>query len=73
MGNVNDDPKSGYAIMYSGKPSRPGKTQVQIAYGIVKGDGVGYEDVADSKQTGKISYGAVDGKRRKSGDELEQS
>jgi hypothetical protein len=63
----------GFDAMYTGKPSKPGKTQVQIGYGIVKGDGVGFEDVANSKQTGKITYGAVDGKRRKVEDELEQS
>jgi hypothetical protein len=63
----------GYDAMYTGKPSKPGKTQVQIAYGHVKGDGVGYTDVADSKGTGKISYGAVDGKRRVSKDEQQES
>jgi hypothetical protein len=62
----------GFDAMYTGLPSKPGKTQVQIGYGLVKGDGVGFEDVANSKQTGKISYGAADGKRKKSNDDLEQ-
>ncbi len=70
---VNDDPKSGYAIMYSGKSSKPGKIHTQTAFGIVKGDGVGFEDVANSKGTGKISYGAVDGKRKVSQDEQQES
>lgn len=63
----------GHDAMYTGKPSKPGKTHVQRGYGIVKGDGVGFEDVADSTGTGKIKYGAVDGKRRKVEPELEQS
>jgi hypothetical protein len=73
MAHPGDSPDSGYAKMYTGKPSKPGKLHTQTAYGIVKGDGVGFEDVADSVGTGKIKYGAVDGKRRKVEDELEQS
>jgi hypothetical protein len=70
---VNDDPNSGYAVMYSGKPSRPGKTQVQIGYGIVAGDGAGCCDTADTVGTGKVKYGAVDGKRKISQDEKQES
>jgi hypothetical protein len=54
----------GHDTMYSGKPSRPGKTQVQIGYGIVAGDGDGCCDTADTVSTGKIKYGAMDGKRK---------
>lgn len=64
MGNVNDDPNSGWAKMYSGKPSRPGKTQVQIGYGVVAGDGVGYSDNGDLPTTRKVDKGVVSGGQR---------
>lgn len=63
----------GYDEMYTGKPSKPGKTQQQIGYGLVMGDDDGYEDVADSKGTGKVQDGYVNGKRKKVPDFKEQS
>lgn len=63
----------GHDAMYTGKPSKPGKTMIQRGYGTVKGDGVGFEDVADSKGSMKVSKGSVDGKRKKVPTELEQS
>lgn len=54
----------GYDAMYTGRPSKPGKTQVQIGYGIVEGDGVGFEDNADLPTTGKVNKGLVGGGKR---------
>lgn len=64
MPNVNDDPATGYNVMYSGKPSKPGKTHQQIGFGLVAGDGVGLEDNADLPTTGQIKYGLVEGGQR---------
>jgi hypothetical protein len=69
MGNVNDDPNSGYAIMYSGKPSKAGKTQVQIGFGTVEGDGVGYTDNGDLVNTGKLKKGQTVGGQRNMAEE----
>jgi hypothetical protein len=63
MAHPGDDPNSGYAKMYTGKPSRPGKTQVQIGYGTVEGDGVGYTDTADTIGGTEVKKGSVVGKR----------
>jgi hypothetical protein len=63
----------GHTAMYTGKPSLPGKTQKQIGYGIVTGDGEGCCDTADTISTGKIKYGAVDGKRKISQEEKQES
>ncbi len=60
---VNDDPNSGWAKMYTGKPSKPAKIHKQTAFGLVEGDGVGYEDVADSVGGTQIKKGLVVGKR----------
>jgi hypothetical protein len=63
----------GFDAMYTGKPSKPGKTQLQIAYGTVTGDGTGCCDTADTVSTGKIKYGSVDGKRKISQNEKQES
>lgn len=60
MANENE---TGYSVMYTGKPSKPGKTQQQIGYGLVEGDGLGYTDVADSVGGDQIKKGLVKGKR----------
>jgi len=54
----------GHDAMYTGKPSKPGKTQVQIGYGVVAGDGVGYEDNGNLKTTRKVNKGVVGGGQR---------
>jgi hypothetical protein len=54
----------GYDAMYTGKPSKPGKTQVQIGYGVVAGDGVGYTDNGDLMTTRKVDKGVVGGGQR---------
>ena len=59
----------GHDAMYTGKPSKPGKTQVQIGYGLVAGDGVGFEDNGDLKTTGKVVKGIVGGGHRDLGEE----
>lgn len=54
----------GYKEMYTGKPSKPGKTQHQIGYGLVEGDHVGFEDNADLPTTGVVKKGIVGGGQR---------
>lgn len=54
----------GHDAMYTGKPSKPGKTSHQIGYGIVSGDGVGFEDNADLPSTGVVKNGIVQGGQR---------
>lgn len=54
----------GHDAMYTGKPSKPGKTQVQIGYGVVEGDGVGFQDNGDLQSTGKVNKGVVGGGQR---------
>lgn len=53
----------GYDAMYTGKPSKPGKTQQQIGYGTVEGDGIGYTDTADTVGGTQVKKGSVVGKR----------
>lgn len=59
----------GHDAMYTGKPSKPGKTQVDIGYGVVAGDGVGYADNGDLKTTGKVVKGVIGGGQRDLGEE----
>ncbi len=54
----------GHDAMYTGKPSKPGRTQVQIGYGNVAGDGVGFMDNGDLKTTRKVNKGVVGGGHR---------
>jgi hypothetical protein len=54
----------GWKEMYTGRPSRPGKTQVQIGYGVVAGDGIGYTDNGDLLTTGTVNKGVVGGGQR---------
>lgn len=59
----------GWEKMYTGKPSKPGKTQVQIAYGTVEGDGIGYTDNGDLQNTGKLNKGQTVGGQRNMAEE----
>ena len=54
----------GHDAMYTGKPSKPGRTQVDIGYGVVAGDGVGYMDNGDLPTTRKVTKGVVGGGQR---------
>jgi hypothetical protein len=70
----------GHDEMYTGKPSKPGRTQVQIGYGLVKGDGKGFIDNADSTfsgngewDSGDVNNGLPTGKRKRVPSRKEQS
>lgn len=63
----------GHDAMYTGKPSKPGRTQVQIGYGIVEGDGVGFKDNADITYEGQGEWGLGKGKRKTVPSRKEQS
>lgn len=64
----------GYEAMFTGEPSKAAPETEDRGFGLVKGDGVGRTDTANTKGTGKVDeYGMADGKRRKVETELEQA
>lgn len=54
----------GHDAMYTGEPSKPAKIHRQTAYGLVDGDGVGYEDNGDRQNAGQIKKGLTVGGQR---------
>lgn len=64
----------GYEAMFTGEPSKAAKETEDRGFGLVKGDGVGRVDTANTMGTGKVDeYGMADGKRKKVPSETEQS